>query len=1370
MSSNVVLQDSRLLSWFVRVHKEYPSLTAKQFASFAREGFQSTNVGPAKGGAMKGDYDDVISNPVWGELTSQDVSRIRRKAGLTHKRVEVVAQEALLTTKGHKEMEEFLKIQSVLDAERCTFIDELSFNLAHTPTKGWARRGERLRAIMPYTSGLKTTVILSMCWPDLDSRCKPYVHFKLFPPVAVTGWYEYLVTFNRALRLALRENAVATWKDIREHLGESPTDPLRLWAEDQHPGGDRSESARVKYMRKTHRIMLLPGCHSKEGGYTREAWRPIYRRHAYRDSLTQLIAAGQELDLPSRVRDVLVEHNDKLAECFYEDGHALDYEYDKSKDGPTEQSLPDTGVREALEQEAEASRVALEKREDVRETREHLRELYRRIGLTGTVVGAEALDAVRQVATLLRTGSKRRWAGAKDIWEGSASVSDVASKVGDDSLWVIAYKRLRPQMLVNLLVETLGFPGGTGLDAGLRGAAVMVKSGDADNVGSHVGLVAIVTSVLLGVSPSRIGDDLGYAVSEGGDRLDLMAAQPVGLVPQLKGAKGPGGEGRLVTLPVTKSEFNTYIRSDLPLNFIEGRHLVMDGASVHSRVTYGGGSSTQTYRPGYLSFGPLTEEQRSAGVDAEGMNFGLLGGRYPNGEANELQVLLDRLPGLRFRDYNVDEWASDEDVSKAEEQAGQKLLCRVCGKPVVSKRHKRTDAHRALVEPDTVVFRTLRQMRTRQYRKRALALPGQLTLVYTPAYQPQFNPIEKIVGYLKRTVRKMPFWRLSVSRLVLRRNLSRALHRALHHIDPANVINTIICSGYVTQAARDRADRPLDGWKYEWRWSKDKRAYVKAGGGTDYRQKLEAIREGVFGLTRPQTEDEVLSRVSASIQGSSCLSRQNDEGMYYIGFPETIRLDHLPGLEDSLLHKGTLGIAHTNPHEVGSPVLDPETKVYSLTRDAARTLRGKLKLYRSAHPSQRFVKTVEDGKQVLRNVDRLVCSTSVARGRRRHLYAREASSLLGVGTGTGTDSGTGADADAGADAGDGDPAAKSGPQKQRDAGLRATQLIRDAFMEIPDLDSILQEEWLDQVAVSALFDRNKDTLALRPFALSYATYLYQKDPVSVIASKTGEPDPKGALDELLRYGRGETEKLSQSIVKRVFAIMQEYNPIGVIPLISTDREFDLLRLLQPRWFTRSMDVPLALVPHVRHPLATVVHQHLLANNTPNPRKKEASKYYMYTGNDLQVITKGSEVGRAPQSLPSASEALQLMTSTLEKVQTKVPPLGKPLALLLRTEASLIRDSKPTGPGRRPTATVGGITFTMDECIRVLEAMADYEDSNGAYNVSETVTLGENWALDSHQGVSGIQVAIAAAKAMVQENQVTFTPKRDIIRATEALDL
>lgn len=93
---------------------------------------------------------------------------------------------------------------------------------------------------------------------------------------------------------------------------------------------------------------------------------------------------------------------------------------------------------------------------------------------------------------------------------------------------------------------------------------------------------------------------------------------------------------------------------------------------------------------------------------------------------------------------------------------------------------------------------------------------GPDVLVFTPAYQPMFNPIERVFSVMKAALRREdigglhkngamivadrmddPFMNDDQTGSRLRRDVSRGIHKAFRQVSPATVMNNILCSGYM---------------------------------------------------------------------------------------------------------------------------------------------------------------------------------------------------------------------------------------------------------------------------------------------------------------------------------------------------------------------------------------------------------------------------------------------------------------------------------------------------------------------------------------------------------------------------------------------
>lgn len=1187
LPSETIAGSPALSAWFLRMHAEYPALTATQFASMARLGFDGCNVGTthaSERGAME--------HAVWTEIDSHVVSDVRKRLGLTKTKIEVIARE-IVSKKGEEEMNEFLEIQSVLDARKCTFIDEFSVNLTHTPTSGWSMIGERSKAVLPYTTGLKTTVILAMSWPDMVNRDRPYVHFRLYPPVAVTGWWEYLVTFNRALRLAMDEiqDRRISWHDIRHRLRPQG---LRTWANSVGDGMDELEQ--VAELRARHKVYVATE------GYSHSEWTPIYRRHDYAASLSRL----ENDEIMKLVRRVIVEHNDKLSDSFARDTHVLEFEADMKEHGPTEYELHEDEAdtpSQVFHQEMQRLNEQVKKSAGVQRTVRGLLDLLRAAGVNSGMSRRDLVDRVVFIARQHIVGSGRQWLGSLRGMQ----------PVADDQLWSIM--KVLGVRLTELAAQTRKMMrisdkviGASELDVFrtvARGAGGLGAAVD-ENVQRVAGRYMIVICLMFGIGAGEFAEAVpglvGDTLLQMGVHPDVLALQPFNVLPGEQRRTDGTGEGRLLSLVVTKDEFNRYILFDLPLSFIEGRHLVMDGASIHSRVT----SGNTAYSRGYLSFGPLTDAQMDEGVDQQGGNWDLIGGRYPNRSPNDLQRLLESLPGRRFTPKNIDEWATAAEVSRALASADERFECIKCRKAITLDArdpHRRRDSHRAVADSRSRVYTRLRSDAILRYSRAAMSLPGQLTLVYTPAYQPQFNPIEKIVGYIKRTVRKSSFWRPSKSRLLLRRNLTRTLHRALHEIDPANVRNTVLCSGFVprprAQSSKDTtmpadtlnvehtAAGSVDSWKYSHYWDRATHSYRARRGWQleEYKERLKHIRAGVFGLRPPGHYSDLENIRDKTWQTSSCLAtvdkRDNVRSPLWAGYPAFVKYTHMQQLAEELgaghsamgfLEKvGELSRDYINPHEVGAPVIPAGKSVYRFTKGGARHLKAfkvrhsegeGMRMYRALNARELFIVTQEDGHTVLRNYWRLVCVNSVALGAQRKLIGREVKYV------TARDRTEEAAEEGRVDV----PREPDRPRlAQTDVALQASQLISGLANVSTEaqrqgvLDGLLKWMYATRSVYALLnppkFHADLDADVHRDLISAYTRHagLRADAPLDELQDAFGAP------------GR---------------------NPLEIIPLANDNTlepsKYTLLWVLRKRWFSKTLvgAETVRLLKHVKHPMST----------------------------------------------------------------------------------------------------------------------------------------------------------------------------------------
>lgn len=122
-----------------------------------------------------------------GRLNEQDISAVRKANQLVQKAVR--SRASFVGTEHRRfEFEAFLDIQKELNAEDLTFIDEFSVEVFPHNRRGWAPRGsERPVVHRPITSFAKSHCIAAICWPDFEAGRAPYWFPTVYPPLATNN-------------------------------------------------------------------------------------------------------------------------------------------------------------------------------------------------------------------------------------------------------------------------------------------------------------------------------------------------------------------------------------------------------------------------------------------------------------------------------------------------------------------------------------------------------------------------------------------------------------------------------------------------------------------------------------------------------------------------------------------------------------------------------------------------------------------------------------------------------------------------------------------------------------------------------------------------------------------------------------------------------------------------------------------------------------------------------------------------------------------------------------------------------------------------------------------------------------------------------
>lgn len=1008
VSSRVALllenEDTRRL--FINAHSQYPNLGAKQFLSHAMESFERLSRLSDERGREA---------PVWQVLTVKDISEARDALGLTKKKVEVVTQEMEPTKRGGKgrgELQEFLRIQKVLRAEDCTFIDEFSVSLVNKPTKGWATKGERARIVMPYMEHAKTHVVIAMAYPREDSnaasralyRREPFVFFRVYPPITSAGFYHYVWQLNSALDearlVAAREGWQGiSWADVRARIRD---ELVREWAEGVGVSDDAAattEQARVKALRQMQ-FTVPAGCHTREGGWKLDRWTPIYKRVDFRTPVDAERWEEAGIRSADQVHRFLAEHNNMLSESGLPlDHHVYRYEDDaRGRSGEAgsivaeDDPLVEDTFSMAEEKKKQATIRSLEKAVNSSPLHQVKRlRLCRAVVVLVRLMRANGVTSPelwgRRAVELALEMQEKRWNEA-DAYEGDQYAA--MANLGDVSRWAMLLGR---EFVAGDLKRLLT----------LWKARVQ---------GDQAVKLQYVFRVLLGLrrldSPAFPGFDVDAVQGDGLTPVsppewsyEVATASgadvsPVGSVP----IKVTVGEGAFFAYTPRVEDVQNFYWHHLPLSMVEGRVQVMDGASVHLRDTY-----RDRFREGYLSFGPLTDEQAAAYEDSPYTgNFEGIGGRLYTGAdrypmENRMVETLTKVPQKRFRGYNVELWATPSQVRKALAGSGARLRCCVpdCPRPDFAShvRHRGELNHSFKINEAEEAFKLVRAHREREFKAAMLSTPGQLAVVYTPAYRPQFNPIERLIGRIKSQLKQENFWTYSANPLVLRRNLTRALHRLLRCTTVAAARNYIECSGYLSRSAyraclayanthAGQSPPWVPGgflypgqWKWAKRWNRETRRYEDEGlEDYDARYKAELKRmvralHGGIDLTETDT-DKGASRYQ-------CFGT-----VRFHGFPDFIPMAHVErvmkerewtlGRVFALVQAGSLqGLELFNPRLPLAPrVEDP--RVYRLTEAgvaALKELGGGMKKYRRLSARDQFVFVREHGVVGYANLLRL---------------------------------------------------------------------------------------------------------------------------------------------------------------------------------------------------------------------------------------------------------------------------------------------------------------------------------------------------------------------------------------------------------------